>query len=538
MSDLFAQAHNNYTAYPNKCISAGGGMHLFMVPHGTTDISGIFAACDELTTCHGILKTPGGNLSSRQGGNDAYQLIDSSITVGQACNDQSVWIKKGTPPHKAQDFVDGIGILPQNGDTKVVVCADSSAAQTGYSSGSCQGFGRSAQLTGVQGFGDNIHSMYVPLGLKAMVDLDYLEGGNYGGNKDQTGVGYNFTNSGPAISFVGSINTQNGEYGDFRNGWNPGNGISTLIIGQTPINMSDIGTFQGLESRGVGTNDARILRYNFCSNLATIDRTECKNFLSLPSNGYDFDVVKTNLCNQDPNWHSNPTCVAAINSAQKTGSQAGKDTATEMVRVFCSANPTDPLCACYNVTLYGSQCISDSSKQSIPGCDNLKNDFGSLPSYASVLSADKFCASSDCITGALSANSALMPVGRSPQQTCPTIQACIQDFRNAQFNGSSLTASCQQTLNIGGAPPGAAVGASPPSPAGTPSPTGSDGSTLPITNPAVANVLDTSTKQYGAIGALVFCILICCCLLLLLMGGDEGGSGSNALAARLALAGL
>jgi hypothetical protein len=359
--------------------------------------------------------------------------------------------KKGTPTHKAHDYVESTGILPDNGDTKVVVCSDSSAAKTNYTSGSCQTFGRTAQLTGVQGFGDNINSLYIPLGLKAMIDLDYLGDGNYGGNKDQSGVAYNLTNSGPAMSYGGSVTTQNGSYPSFRNGWNPNNGISTLVIGQTPINMGDVGTFTNLESRGVGTNDAKDLRFNFCNDLTKIDRAECKNFFSIQANGFDFHTVKTNLCNQDPNWTQNPSCVAAVNAAQKANGPA-VDTATSMVRTFCDANPSDELCGCYNVTKYGQQCLTDNSLKDRPGCREFNAVYAKLPSSAAFISQDAFCGSSVCITKALSSNEGLMPVGRSPSQTCPTIQACIQNFENAQITNSEVSASCRNVLNLNGSP--------------------------------------------------------------------------------------
>jgi hypothetical protein len=108
--------------------------------------------------------------------------------------------------------------------------------------------------------------------------------------------------------------------------------------------------------------------------------------------------------------------------------------------------------------------------------------------------------------------------------------------------GTRVTAT-PATTTYNTPPVAAAAGVSPP-PIGTPpvaAATESDGSTLLITNPTVANVLNTKTKQYGAIGGCIFIILCCCCILILLMSGDsEGPSGpsaANIAFARLSTAG-
>jgi len=290
---------------------------------------------------------------------------------------------------------------------------------------------------------------------------------------------------------------------------------------------------------------------DYCLQLANVDSQPCQNWLDTygqsscsadPNNcsSASYNSAKLQLCKNAPNWTTIQSCVQTVNNVMKTGLPAEQTTAEDMVSTYCNANPTDPLCGCFNVTSLGSQCISDASKHDLPGCSALNSDFGNLPNYASVIAADKFCASSDCITNALSSGTEFIPAARSPQQTCPTIQACIQDFRNANFSGANLTAECKQTLNINtppaGAPSPTAVGAQPPSPAGTPVTTGTDGSKLPITNPTIANVLNTSTKQYGAIGGCVLFILCCCAIILLLiMGGESKSSGpdfTSLLAAR------
>ena len=106
------------------------------------------------------------------------------------------------------------------------------------------------------------------------------------------------------------------------------------------------------------------------------------------------------------------------------------------------------------------------------------------------------------------------------------------------MSGGNLNAGCTiQDINAAGSP-GSSGGGGGDGGGGPPVTKGSDGSTLLITNPTVANVLDTNTKQYGAIGGCVFLILICCVIILFAMGGDSGGSsGANAILARLSTAG-
>ena len=361
---------------------------------------------------------------------------------------------------------------------------------------------------------NNIHDVNVPLGWRFFV----------GDNGTMAGC-----NGTAAVYF----NQGDGQWHHIADGaWDDG-----ILVENTGFDV--YARFDDMTNLGVDPADAKQIKLRWCSaSNANLDSQKCKNFFAdtTPSGaGLSWYATKLALCDGQ-GGHASPndsSCVNAINNVQKSTAVVdgvSQGTATALVQTYCDANPNDALCGCYNVTKYSSYCISDASKRTLPGCDNLNTDFGQLPSYASVIGSDKFCASSDCITSALSSSTEFMPVARSPQQTCPTIQACIQNFAGANFSGASLTAECKQTLNITTAPPGTppspgAVGAgSPPTgtpPSGTPVTRGSDGSTLPITNPTVANVLNTKTKQYGAIGGLIFIILCCCCLLVLLMGGDD-----------------
>jgi len=155
------------------------------------------------------------------------------------------------------------------------------------------------------------------------------------------------------------------------------------------------------------------------------------------------------------------------------------------------------------------------------------------------------CLSENCKTvrGSTTNSAGILLPGTVPGGDCASnFNVCLTKLTVGQMTGGSIDASCKQEFNL---PGGGGSGMTAGSPSmgggggGAPVTTGSDGSTLLITNPTIANVLDTNTKQYGAIGGCIFIILICLVLVVLSMGGDEpsGPSASNIALARLAGAG-
>ena len=455
MVDTWNEAIKNFNYYPNNRQSTNtwrpitflGGYSRGDKPDEAHQRELALAVCAETDQCWGVRGTAPGDT---QNSGWTYHLFGSAmaktsdggpepgVSKYNEGRGRRMWIKK-TGTTKPTTYKPGVGILPQNGDTKVKICQDANGNTN------CGTVGRAFLPRGMPNAG-SANSVVVPLGLKAGLNLNVFDGEDEAANNSGSRVGTcgNLTSDGGAKVW----NESNQPGACFKNGWNPGNRPDGIIVSQVPINMADLAVFNGLVSGGVGPNDAKLLRAGYCAQLSTIDSNQCKLFSADPGNNFDFDVMKTNICNQDPRWYNNPTCVAAVNSAQKTGSQAGKASATQMVQVFCDANPTNALCGCYNVTKYGTACIRDASKKTLPGCAGLFADFGSLPSSYGAVDADKFCASDDCITKALSSSSVLLPAPRAPSQSCPPIQKCIQDFRGAQFNSSSLDAQCKQTLNI------------------------------------------------------------------------------------------
>ena len=229
--------------------------------------------------------------------------------------------------------------------------------------------------------------------------------------------------------------------------------------------------------------------------------------------------------------------------------------AKRLISDFCNAHPDDPKCGCYNAVNKGlSGC--QSAPDGTPGCAELKAlgiQFDNAPDEFKPIfqnmknQVNAMCLSENCKTarGSTTNSAGILLPGTVPGGDCASnFNVCLTKLTVGQMTGGSIDASCKQEFNL---PGGGGSGMTAGSPSmggggggGAPVTTGSDGSTLLITNPTVANVLDTNTKQYGAIGGCIFIILICLVLIVLSMGGDSSSSGpsaSNIAFARLAGAG-
>jgi len=289
-------------------------------------------------------------------------------------------------------------------------------------------------------------------------------------------------------------------------------------------------------------------KLDYCSLAANIDTSECKNYFSDSRTGTSWNTVKLGFC-AGTSTGTEPTCLTTINNVFKSTlsrDDVNKQVASNLVRNFCAADPTSDKCACWNATQNGYNCISDASKSTLPGCVALKRDFGSLPSSASVVSADTFCASNDCVGRALR-DAVFMPAARAPSQSCPSIQACIQSFNNANLTGAQIDASCEQTLNItpGTTPSGTTPSGTTPTttpsgttptttPSGTPTTTPSGTPTAPDSKEGLWSLdaipgVNTKPKQIGFILCILF--FCCCCLVIIGFAAMSGGGGSAAPAA-------
>ena len=303
--------------------------------------------------------------------------------------------------------------------------------------------------------------------------------------------------------------------------------------------------------KGVDPADALQIKHNWCNaNTDNINDARCTNFYSTPeaaAAGFHYDQDLYYMCKSDPNWYQKSSCRTAINNAVKGTNESLRQQSKDLITTYCDTpagrDQSDNLCGCYNVMKYGGACLT--SQKGIPGCRELAATIGDLPAGAQVAFADKFCASDVCVTQALG-NSALLPDYTAGKQ-CPNITQCVQDFRNANFQGSQIDASCKNTVNITGvaapAPAAAPVPAAAPAAApGSTAPAAAPGSTAPAAAPAAApattgapiasgkstfvdQYLPTPQKQYMAIG--FFMVLCLCCLAFMFMGKSEPQGGLN-----------
>lgn len=192
-----------------------------------------------------------------------------------------------------------------------------------------------------------------------------------------------------------------------------------------------------------------------------------------------FNSAARTFINQVIKEDSTVTVVTSTNSPA-----ADKSTATRLVQELCDAYPggvngNSDLCSCYNTVKYGpSGCNND-----YPGCRTLNQAKSALAALNATIQitgeSDFFCSSSNCQNARNGSNSNSVLLKDTPQTCQINSLVCIQDFSNANFDQSSLTASCRQSLtvnnNAGGSPSPSggpsASGGSPPASGGGGQPT-------------------------------------------------------------------
>jgi hypothetical protein len=179
----------------------------------------------------------------------------------------------------------------------------------------------------------------------------------------------------------------------------------------------------------------------------------------------------------------------------------------------------------------------------LPGCKSIADKVGKYKSLGATFlttSLKPFCACDECTKAKTGSAGQYISQPAADQASLCTdkINACFQQVTIGEMSGGNLNAGCTiQDINAAPGSPSSGGGGGGGGGGSPPVTRGPDGSTLLITNPTIANVLDTNTKQYGAIGGCVF-IIICLCIIIiaLMSGGDSGGSGAN-LATLLAFRG-
>jgi hypothetical protein len=275
---------------------------------------------------------------------------------------------------------------------------------------------------------------------------------------------------------------------------------------------------------GVHPEDQVKIKHNFCKKIINIDKPKCMQFYrsSLGTQiGANYDDDLFNACKNMPDWYNKQSCRTSFNNAVKAtdaGSASIRQQAKDKIREYCETDAgsrqVDGICGCYNVMKHGGECLR--SKKDLPGCKELAATLGDLPGGAQVAFADKFCASDVCVTQALG-NAALLPDYTQGKQ-CPNIAQCVQDFRQANFQGSSVNSECKNTINISGVPPPTTpAGGSPiqtsPSTGGTASTGGTGGSPIQ-TSPSTGDSVKTKSGSGNTAIIIAIIIALCCSLIL------------------------
>ena len=491
-------------------------------------------ACNQRDDCAGFI-------FNKPVGRGGWTFSYSGMRPGVSDARYRSWRKKSTSWRKADNPDTNVeGVLPK-GEIQ------SKITGLGWSGPEDYKIGLGNTCCGSAGYPqcNNMNTYKIPLGWKWMITNDHIEKGTeVEGHWNRANMGWDGqTYSLDRPEYHGMMDRDD------------------CVLAQN-IGFDVAANFTSMVSKGVHPSDALKIRHNWCNKQENIDNPLCTNFYSTPeaaAAGYRYDQDLFYMCKSSPTWFQKTSCRTAFNNAVKGTNESLRQQAKDAISAYCNTpageNQADGLCGCANVMKYGGLCLT--TKAGIPGCRELKATIGDLPAGAQVAFADKFCASDVCVTQALG-NAALLPDYTAGKQ-CPSITQCVQDFRNANFQGSQIDASCRNTVNITGVAAPAPAAAPVTAPATAPAPaaapatapatttsiaTPSGGATPAGATPAAATpaasdllfkdptgYLDTRNKQMGAIaGAVVFIFLI----LLLLMGGDSGPSSEDILRAKLA----
>jgi hypothetical protein len=241
-----------------------------------------------------------------------------------------------------------------------------------------------------------------------------------------------------------------------------------------------------------------------------------------------FNPAARNFINKVIKEDSTVTSVSNTNSAA-----ADKATATRLVQELCDAFPggvagdTD-LCSCYNTIKYGPSGCNNNH----PGCATLnraKSALASLNATVQITGAsDFFCLSSNCQDARNGSNSDSVLLKDTPQTCQINSLVCIQDFTNANFDQSQLSASCRQTLtvnnNAGGDPspsggPSSSGGSSPSG--GSPPSAGGGQPTSTVTAPEAVEEDKTNIGMWVGIAIAILFVIIGIVIAMSSGGGDD-----------------
>jgi len=237
---------------------------------------------------------------------------------------------------------------------------------------------------------------------------------------------------------------------------------------------------------------------DYCAKWENIDKQACVNWLN-PSNAgaSSYSAVKMGLCMGTPggDWSTDTRCVNAINQVYKTGSDADKGMANQMVNTFCGTNPEAKACACYNATNRTvDQCLATPE---LPGCKSISEKVGKYKSLGATFmttALKPFCACDECTIAKTGSSGTVIsqPAADQPGLCTDKINACFQQVTVGSMSGGNLTAGCTiQDIN----PPTAA----PTQPAALPTAAPIQPAALPAASAAKPAVLPTAAPIQPAV---------------------------------------
>ena len=197
-------------------------------------------------------------------------------------------------------------------------------------------------------------------------------------------------------------------------------------------------------------------------------------------------------------------------------------------KLFCDKNETDELCACRNISTYGTKrCVEE--KPWLPGCKEIKEQFDKFPAKANT-DTPPINWTPTCFSSGICARPGQYLPENEPQACSQTITICSQDLEFGDVTGGAVTVNqdmdCDASTDRGGGGGGGGGdegGSDGDEGAGG----GGDGDTEEETGfkayiPKSLDGLGTDGKQqFGAVGVVMMCC--CCCLLVLLLLSPGGG---------------
>lgn len=233
-----------------------------------------------------------------------------------------------------------------------------------------------------------------------------------------------------------------------------------------------------------------------------------------------FNAAARNFINQVIKEDPTVTSVTNTNS-----SSADKSTATRLVQELCDAYPggvngNSDLCSCYNTVKYGpSGCNND-----YPGCKTLKQAKSALEALNATIQitgdTDFFCLSSNCQNARNGSNSNSVLLKDAPHQCQINSLVCIQDFTNANFDQSQLSASCKQTLTVTNNMGGSSSSGGPSASGGSPPPSGGGGQPTSDTTGPEASEEEGKTNIWMWVG-IAIAIIVVIIIAIMASGGDD-----------------